>query len=614
MSGFAGIISTSGQAPDPLLLERMASRLSFRGPDATQIWSRGGAGFSFTLLRTGPAPHSSEQPCTLDGRIWLLGDVRLDGREDLRLELEQSDGPIPASVTDEELVLRAWRQWGEAVLPNLLGDLSFAIWDETAKRLCCVRDIIGARPFFYARAEDRLYFSNTLEVLRLAPGVSSELDSQFMGDFLLREWCQDGEKTVYRDIRRLPAGHVLRFSDGELRVRSFTDFPVEEPLMLKRPGEYVERFRDLLEKAVRDRFPVTPCAIFLSGGLDSSSIAVVASKIERQERRSGPLRAYTVDSAPLINDEEGRLASAVAENLGIAIEILSAASYPPYRGWGDSVSRTPEPYLDPFLLLTQKMYRRVGEHSRVVLSGYGGDDILTGQAWPHLIDLFRKRKFGSIVKIFGKYILMHRELPPLRGGFRSRVQRWLRRTDPLNEFPAWLEPRFVERNNLRGRWREIQKTPKAVHPWHPIAFAGLSSRFWSSVFECEDAAWTGSAVELRAPLLDQRLLRFLLRVPPVPWCMKKNLLREAMRGMLPEEVRTRPKTPLLGDLVQRFIDRKEWQPLPLPEPPRELLEFVDWERLGTTLATAAGSTLWVGLRAVSLAHWLKGVVNEQGIR
>jgi asparagine synthase (glutamine-hydrolysing) len=153
-----------------------------------------------------------------------------------------------------------------------------------------------------------------------------------------------------------------------------------------------------------------------------------------------------------------------------------------------------------------------------------------------------------------------------------------------------------------------------VHPWHPIAFAGLSSRFWSSVFECEDAAWTGSAVALRAPLLDQRLLRFLLRVPPVPWCMKKNLLREAMRGMLPEKIRTRPKSPLRGDLVQRFIDRKEWQPLPLPEPPKELGEFVDWERLGTTLTTAAGSTLWVGLRAVSLAHWLKGVVNEQGIR
>jgi asparagine synthase (glutamine-hydrolysing) len=149
---------------------------------------------------------------------------------------------------------------------------------------------------------------------------------------------------------------------------------------------------------------------------------------------------------------------------------------------------------------------------------------------------------------------------------------------------------------------------------HPIAFAGLSSKSWSSVLESEDAGWTGAPVELRAPLLDQRLLRFLLRVPPVPWCMEKELLREAMRGMLPEEVRARPKTPLLGELIKHYVESKKWSPLPLSEPTPEVRKLVDWERLGTTLATAAGSTLWVGLRPVSLCHWLKGVVNDEGIR
>jgi asparagine synthase (glutamine-hydrolysing) len=188
------------------------------------------------------------------------------------------------------------------------------------------------------------------------------------------------------------------------------------------------------------------------------------------------------------------------------------------------------------------------------------------------------------------------------------------RTDPLTAFPQWLEPHFAERHNLRGRWRELQESRKKGHPLHPIALACLSSRFWSSVFESEDAGWTGVPVELRAPLLDQRLLRFLLRVPPVPWCMEKALLREAMRGILPEEVRARPKTPLLGDFIKHFIESKKWSPLPLPEPTAELRKFVDWERLSTTLATAAGSTLWVGLRPVSLCYWLKGVVNEERIR
>jgi len=614
MSGFAGIVCTGGTTPDPPLLERMAARLAFRGPDATQIWSRAGAGFCFTLLRTGPAPQSSEQPCTLDGRVWLLGDVRLDGREDLRRQLEQRDEFITAEVTDEELILRAWRRWGKDGLAKLNGDLSFALWDGTERRLWCARDLMGARPFFYAQSADSFYFSNTLEVFRQAPGVSSELDPQFIGDFLLEEWCEDGARTVYRDIHRLLPGHTLLYSGGKLRVRCYTDFSVEEPLWLKRPEEYVERFQELLEKAVRDRLPRRPYGIFLSGGLDSTSVAAVACKIAKKDGASGPLRAYTIDCRSMFNDEEGSLASLVAEYLGIDIEILSAASCLPYGGWEDSLLRTPEPCHDPFLFLSQRQYRQVQAHARVVLSGYGGDDILTGQAWPYLTYLFRRRGFGTILNTFGRYILKHGRIPPLRGGFRTGLRRWMGRTNPLTEFPPWLEPRFVDRHNLRGRWRELQESPKPGHPLHPIALAGLSSKFWSSVFESEDAGWTGVPVELRAPLLDQRLLRFLLRVPPVPWCMEKMLLREAMRGMLPEVVRARPKTPLLGDSIKHFIESKKWRPVPLPEPTLELQKFVDWGRLGRTLATAAGSTLWVGLRPVSLCHWLKGIVNEERIR
>jgi len=127
--------------------------------------------------------------------------------------------------------------------------------------------------------------------------------------------------------------------------------------------------------------------------------------------------------------------------------------------------------------------------------------------------------------------------------------------------------RLFEQHNLRERWRELQEWPKTGHPLHPIGLAGLSSKFWSGVFESEDTAWTGVPVELRAPLLDQRLLRFLLlRVPPVPWCMDKELLREAMRGLLPEAVRARPKTPFLGDSIKHFIESKKWSPLPFRSP------------------------------------------------
>jgi asparagine synthase (glutamine-hydrolysing) len=614
MSGFAGMVSGEGAVPNPNLLERMAAGLRFRGPDATETRSQHGAGFCFTLLRRGPAPQSSEQPCSLDGRVWLLGDVRLDGREDLHHELEQSGESVALNATDEELILRAWRQWHEEGLAKLIGDLSFALWDRVARRLLCVRDLMGLRPFFFASSGGWFFFSNTLEVLRFAPGVASTLDPQFVGDFLLHEWSSDASRTVYKDIHRLPPGHCLKYSKHGLCVHRYTELPIEEPVLLKQPEEYIEQFQSLLEQSVRDRLPKGPCAVFLSGGLDSTSIAAVATKIARSSGTSGFLRAYTIDSRPLFQDDEGVLACRMAQHLGIDIQIVSRASCLPYEGWGEPRLRTPEPTHDPFLALSQLQYRQVSSQARVTFTGDGGDDVLTGQAWPYLVYLLRQWQFVTIGKTLGSYILKHKRIPPLRGGFRTRLRRWMGRTDPLAEFPTWLQPHFVEQHHLRERWRELQRGPKTSHPLHPLGHAGLASESGPSMYETEDAAWTGVPVESRAPLLDLRMLRFLLRVPPVPWCMEKELLREAMRGILPEEIRSRPKTPLLFEPIDSFVEKHRWSPLPLPEPPSEIRTYVDWQRLGATLETATGTTLWAGLRPVSLSYWLNGIENEGWLR
>jgi len=276
--------------------------------------------------------------------------------------------------------------------------------------------------------------------------------------------------------------------------------------------------------------------------------------------------------------------------------------------------RTPEPTHNPFLALGHLQYRQVSHDARVAFAGYGGDDVLSGQSWPYLVYLLRRWRFGTIGAAFGSYIFNHRRIPPLRGGFRTRLRQWVGRTDPMTEFPTWLKPHFVQEQHLRERWLELQVSPKTGHPLHPLAHAGLSGEFWSNVFETEDPAWTGVPVELRAPLLDARIVRFSLRLPPVPWCMEKELLRAAMRGVLPEKIRSRPKTPLPVDSIQLFVNNKRWSPVPLREPASELREFVDWERLGATLAAATGSTLWVALRPVSLDYWLKGVENEGRIR
>jgi asparagine synthase (glutamine-hydrolysing) len=610
VSGFAGVVSLDGAPPDAQLLERMAERLAFRGPGGTHITKKPSAGFCFTFLRTGPAPQCPSQPCSLDGRTWLLGDVRLDGRDDLRRKLEQHGDEFHGEVTDEELVLRAWHRWREDALPDLIGDYSFALWDAEARQLLCARDLMGARPFFYAQSGSRLYFSNTLNAIRCAPEISSALDHHFVGDFLLQGWCSYPERTAFKEISRLPAGHALHYSAAALHAHRFTSLPVEEPLWLKREEDYVEQFRELLEQAVGERLPSGPAAVLMSGGLDSTSIAAIATKIATKSGSQASLRAHTVDYRPLFNDEEGYYASLAAEHLGISIEILRGGSCIPYEGWSDSEPRTPEPCHEPFLLLSNQQYGRVWSDASVALTGCGGDDVLTGQAWPHLVYLLRRLRFGKIGKVFGRYILKHGRIPPLRAGFRGRLQRLLGRSEPMPEYPGWLAPTFQKQQHLPERWFELQQAPKNIHPLHPIGHTGLSSGFWPSIFESDDAAWTDVALEIRAPLLDQRVLRYLLRLPPVPWCMHKELLRQTMRGLLPERIRTRPKVPLLGDPLRMHAESGSWSPLRLSEPASGLRVFVDWEQLGSTLVGARSSDLWSELRPVSLNYWLKGVEKQ----
>ncbi len=611
MSGFAGIVSTAGATPDSRLLERMAALLAFRGPDATHISTQTGAGFCFTFLRTGPAPQSSSQPCSLDGRVWLLGDVRLDAREDLCRRLEQNGESIPAGITDEELVLHLWSQLGEAGFAELLGDFSFALWDSTARHLWCVRDLMGPKPFFYAQAGGWLYFSNTLDAIRCAPGVTRALDLRFIGDFLLEGWCPDLVRTAFRDISRLPAGHVLRYSSDGLQMRRYISLPIEEPLWLKRPEEYVERFRELLEQAVRERLPQGPAAIFLSGGLDSTSVAAVATDTAKRNATPSVLRGYTVDYQPLFDDPEGRLASRAAQYLGIPLEVLPGASYLPFANWDDCPPPMPEPFHEPFRKVYLEQIRRVAEHTCVTLSGYGGDGILTGQAWPYLIDLLQRLRFGKIGKSFGGYIIKHGRIPPLRGGFRSTLRRWLGRSDPMADYPQWLVTQFEKDLRLRERWRELRRPLEKLHPWYPDAHAMLNGGSWATVLESEDPAWTGAPMELRAPLLDLRILHFLLRVPPVPLCVDKELLRKAMRGLLPEEIRSRPKTPLVGDVFALQMECGRWNPLPLPAPPEALRTLVHWEKLGATLENGPIFFPGADLRPVSLLYWVKAVENGQ---
>jgi len=611
VSGFFGMLRTDGAAVQPRFLNEITQHLHFRGPDGCQTWAKDGLGACFAYLETGARHQSRSQPVRLAERYTLLGEVRLDARKQLIEELQEHRTPAAEESSDQELVLLAWSVWGEGILAKLLGDFSFAIWDASRQSLFCARDFAGARPFFYAWRDGVFRFSNTLNMLRVNPGISDALDDLFVHDFLLTGLCSDPARTVWRDLRRLPAGHRLILSGGELQLKRFLNLPIEEPLQLKKADEYLEHYRDLLGQAVADRLPEGKVSLYLSGGLDSGSVCATAARIAKERGNSPALKAFTISWRPLFDDPEPRFAQMTARHLGLAHEILEENSIRPNERKAAAIS--PEPTGEFFLDRDHRFYQTISQHARVVISGDGGDDVLSGQSWPYLKHLCSGGEWRDIVRIFGGYLGTHGRFPPLRGGFRNKVRRWLGAQDAPQQLPAWLNDEFAKRNRADSQERFQERPPVEEHPLHPDAYRALHSGYWASVHENEDAGCTRVTLESRAPLLDLRILRFLLRLPPVPWCMNKELSRRAMQGRLPDNILMRPKAPLLEDPVKVCWQRDGWRPNPGEKPPKMVHEFVRWENWRATLENSKGYFPYEYLYPLSFSLWLKAIEKGGGI-
>jgi asparagine synthase (glutamine-hydrolysing) len=609
VSGFFGILRQDGKPVSPQLLQAISDKMAFRAPHGHNVWQRGNLGSCFALMRTGPAKQAPQQPVTWCQRFSLWGDIRLDAREELCAQLADNDQIDPANVSDEALILRAWAKWGASSLERVIGDFSFAIWDEKEKVLWCARDFIGARPFFYAQAGGVFCFSNTLQVLRVVPEISGELDESFVADYLLDGWNPDLWSTIYRDIKRLPAGHLLKVVENDdVTLRRFRKLAIEEPLRFQRAEEYVEPYRDLLVKAVRDRLPSGAASLYLSGGLDSGLVCGLAGQVAAQRGQKEKLKAFTLSWNAFFQDAEPAFARITSQHLGLAQITLDGQTTQLFEAAEDPYELPPEPDDEMFFARTRRDLLSIAAHSNVVLSGEGGDEILDGQSWPYLVKLWQEQKWEEIIRDFGGYLMTHKSIPPLRAGIRSSFLKFIKREDPFKDYPQWINESFCVKLNLKERWLQLRTSPQLKeHPWHPVAYRVLHSGFCARALEPDDAGWSRVNLESRAPLLDLRLLVFLLRLPSVPWCMKKELSRRSMQGLLPASILSRPKSPLRQNPVETLRNKQEWlSRLPKVAPPH-LEVFVNWEKWCETLSDSKGSLKASILRPAVLFFWLKAV-------
>jgi asparagine synthase (glutamine-hydrolysing) len=614
VSGFFGMLRMDGEEISQEYLRRIARALHTRGTTGETLWSADGVGTCCTFLQREPAARTSPPSLRLDGN-WVLGDIRLDAREELLRQLAGRGERIADDTSGEELLLRAWKCWGENCLQRIVGDFSFALWDEKEKSLWCARDFVGPRPFYYAHSEGVFCFSNSLPVLRLVPGISSELDEMFVAEFLLHGYCRDLSATAYAKIRRLPAGHILKYQNHALDVKRFLTLPVEELLRFSRPEEYVEAYREVLRRAVRDRLPQGPTALYLSGGLDSSSVCAIAAQIAEERGAKEHLKAFTISWRPLFEDREPDFAVLTAQQLKLQHEILEDETFQPFAADETGQVVAPEPTVNAFFSRTQRHLRRISEHSSVILSGDGGDDVLNGQAGPYLQKSWAAGEWPEIARTVGGFLWSHGALPPLRMGLRAKVRGWLHIGIKKEKLPEWLNEDFAKRLHLQEKSIEQGDNPPAAggHPTHPRAHAALHGGFWSSILEEEDPGFTHVPLETRAPLLDIRLLRFLLRLPAVPWCVNKELARCAMKADLPDAVRERAKAPMLDDPLAVCLRTGRWIPTaPIP-PPSAIHNYIDWKKWSATYQEIQGFKNGAPLFSLALLLWLKDIENAQRI-
>ena len=590
MTGYAVVIDERGSAVDPGDLRALAPALRRRGPHGDSVYTDGPIGAISALLDVGdrrlvPAWASV-------GRFVVIGQVRIDARAALLDGLEPVVRSVGVELPDVHLFAHAWSTWGSGALERVLGEFSVVVHDRESRDTMLVRDPFGVRMLFYHASGRRLIASNTLEAV-LAAGVSRELDADAIADFIAAGANEDPATTSFRAVRRVPSGHWLRLrADAAPELVRYWSIPTP-PIDRSRDSDaIVGEFRALLGDAVRDRIRAPRLTVFMSGGLDSTTLAAIAAREIGDPARVVARTAHLPSLAP---SDDATRARKTAAALGVVHVLSNVDDYGYREGTEHPLPRTPEPYDDPDLIALHDELRAASAHAPVAFWGEDPDAFL---APPHLRDLLRGSSAPRLALDVAAYAWRHGARPHLavRDLLRGRQSGAVAPEEA--DGSVWLREELRRRraDRLAGREDPAHRTrseaARRLDPWH-----------WQPFLESLDAGFHGVPIDVRLPFLDLRLIRFALAAPPIPWMQRKHLLREAARGLIPEEVRTAPKRGHTGLAAARL--RQWWARDPLPFVPSEaLLRYVDPRLIQPVTASSGVHETYRHLRLRILDRWL----------
>jgi asparagine synthase (glutamine-hydrolysing) len=595
MCGIAGIfrLSLPGYSDLGGMVQRMTDSLRHRGPDdagQVQFFSQASplplgeadtpASVWESAFPWSPRPHraSSEAPVLVlghrrlsildlsaaghqpmashDGALWVVFNGEIYNYLEIRAELT-SLGVSFQTATDTEVILEAYRQWGTDCAHRFNGMWAFALYDGRSRSLWCCRDRTGVKPFYYALPDGMFAFASEQKALLTLPGLDARLNIEAVADYFLFSRLDQSAEGLFKGIFELPAGHELMIAENgprPLSPQAWYRRPALAGLGKWRPRNFAEHagaLRAALQRSVELRLRAdVPVGACLSGGLDSSSLVCLMHAIRVHQGQGGEgLHVFTAGAREERFDER-KWAAIVVERTG--------ATWHQTIPEADELRRDLETMMyaqdaPTFSARTYTQFRvmelvhRAG--IKVVLDGQGGDELLSGYEPHDAAFAFGMLKNGRVgawcrearmggglrpaLSLMGRMAVKNLLLPGLPEGLRWKLL--------LQKYPEWqfLSPDLLAVG--RRRLSEIEEAPVGS------LAAMLSHEYFGGplqhLLRCEDRAGMWHSIESRTPFADDPdLMELVFTIPDVfkiHGGYRKALLREAMRGLLPEAIRTR---------------------------------------------------------------------------
>ena len=560
MCGINGIAlsSRAGGSVDEATLVRMRDILRHRGPDDAGIFIEGPIGLghrrlSIVDLATGHQPISNE-----DGSLKIVFNGEIYNHADYRSEL-QAQGHVFASRSDTETIVHLYEQHGSHCVDFLRGMFAFAIWNRRSKELFLARDRLGVKPLYYVHTADGcLYFASEIKALLASGAVRATLNAVALPDYFANRATMDNQ-TLFEGVQRLPPGHSLRWQDGRIDINRFWDVDPRRVVVNSNRSDkdFVDEWRDLFRASVKLRLMSdVPLGMFLSGGIDSSAIAAMMSTMVGE-----PIKTFSVafdvpeaNELPFARDVARAFHTDHHEVLVQPRDFIAAL---PHLVWHED-----EPIAHsasvPLYFVSQLAQRYV----KVVLTGEGSDELLGGYG-RYRTTLLNLRAGLAYERVTNDAV---RRAVRAAAGFLATktVRRKLPRTFLWQ--PATVDALYLDNFAVFPKQMQSEMYTQTMHERlrQQDPYAGMRSFFDAfpeasllrrmlytdlktylhELLMKQDQMSMAASIESRVPFLDHRLVEFSTALPDrmkIHGWTTKRVLREAMRGILPDSILRRPK-------------------------------------------------------------------------